>query len=203
MPEDPERRTTGTGASSTEEEARLERARQSRRRYKERQKNKDQELEQQIKDAGNEIEKLRLEQESLTTESSVLHSLCAYSNSMLEALTEVAAASAAKARSLGEKAVEKVIILRGWAEHHWFMLPTADELINGSFWTPPDDQIRFFVNRTQPSYVWSKHNKFLGRLNQLLEEGKRSPASQKDVEMKISYLITIWVSFVFYSENWK
>ena len=197
MTEDNQTTERGTSGISPDDQARLEaleRSRRYQRAFKERRQNKEEEIHRQIEEAKIEMEKLRREQDSLKNQRNVLQSLCNYSNTMLDALTAAAAASAAKARSLGGTALGGVISIRGWAEHRWIMLPTVEELVAGSFWTPPDDQISFFIKRTTPEYIYSIHWKFLDRMEQLLKEGKRSSAAQKDVELKISYLISIWVS---------
>jgi hypothetical protein len=195
MTEDSERPTTITGDLSREDEAaRIERSREYRRRYKQRQREKDKELEQQVQETEMEVQRLRLEQAALISQSHALSSLCTYSNSMIESLTAAASASAAKARSLGGQPIEGVNTFRGWAKHQWIMLPTATELLMGSVWTPSDDHMRFVMKISKPEDFVSNHMRFLDRLAQLLEEGKRSPEAKHHADLKIDYLLSIWVS---------
>lgn len=196
MPEDTDMPPSCSDDIQPEEEdgEKVERFRAYRQVYKKRQKDKGKELEQRIEETKTEVERLRLEQAALISQSHALSSLCTYSNSMVEALTAAASASAAKARSLGGTALEGVDTFRGWAKHQWIMLPTATELLTGSVWTPSDDHMRFVMKVSKPEEFVSGHAKFLERLSQLLEEGKNSPEAQHQAELKINYLLSIWVS---------
>jgi hypothetical protein len=181
--------------AAKEEIARQERSREYRRRYKQRQKEKDTELQQQVEDTELEVERLRLEQAALISQSHALASLCTYSNSMIEALSAAASASAEKARSLGGQAIEGINTFRGWAKHQWIMLPTATELLMGSVWMPTDDHMRFVMKVSKPEDFISNHTRFLERIAQLLEEGKKSEDARHQSELKINYLLSIWVSY--------
>jgi hypothetical protein len=197
--EDPDRAFPLANEIPAEEDelSRLERSRLYRRRYKERQKEKDKQLIQQVQETELEVERLRLEQAALISQSHALASLCTYSNSMVEALSAAASASAAKAISLGGQAIEGVNTFRGWARHQWIMLPTAAELMMGSVWLPTDDHMRFVMKVSKPEDFVTNHAKFIERLAELLEEGKRSEEAKHHVELKIDYLLSIWVSFFY------
>ncbi|KAL4519065.1 hypothetical protein Ndes2526B_g00169 [Nannochloris sp. 'desiccata'] len=197
-----EGRTTMAAELPVEDEAaRRERSREYRRRYKQRQKEKDELLHAQVEATAMEVERLRLEQAALISQSHALSSLCTYSNSMIESLTAAAAASAAKARFLGGQAIEGVNTFRGWAKHEWIMLPTATELLMGSVWTPTDDHMRVVMKVSKPEEFVTNQMKFLDRLAQLLEEGKRSPEAKHHAELKINYLLSIWVRFTILCAN--
>jgi len=197
--DDTEGRATMADELPVEEEAaRRERSREYRRRYKQRQKDKDQMLQSQLEATEMELQRLRLEQAALLSQSQALSSLCTYSNSMIESLTAAASASVTKARYLGGQAMEGVNTFRGWAKHQWIMLPTATELLMGSVWTPTDDHMRIVMTVSKPEDFVTNHIKFLDRLAQLLEEGKRSPEAKQHAELKINYLLSIWVSWLQY-----
>ena len=185
------RTTFADNISSGNEAERLERSRDSRRRYRQRQKDNELELEQRVQETKIEVDKLRLEQSALRDQSAALHALSSYSSSMLAVLT----ASAKKARSLSDRALEGVAVLRDWAEHQWCALPSMEELVTGSSWTPSDEVIRWATTGIfTPEYLYAKGPKFADRLEKLLQEGTTSVKAQQDAELKIGYLIDLYVS---------
>jgi hypothetical protein len=180
---------------SAEEEERRERSREYRRRYKERQKEKDIGMQQLVENTELEVERLRLEQANLIAQSNALASLTFYSNSMIEALSAATSSSAAKARSLGEKAKEGFSSIQNWAKHRWNTTPTAAEVIAGTAWTPTDDQFRWVLRVLNPENILANNATFLDRIARILEEGKASPEAQKKSELKVAFAIQNWVSF--------
>jgi hypothetical protein len=109
---------------------------------------------------------------------------------MIEALSATAAASAAKARSIGNQAIETMNSFRGW----FLVMPTISELLAGSLWTPPDYQMRLILKLSSTKDFFARHNLFIDRIAQILEEGKKSPEALKHSEVKINYLFSTWVS---------
>ena len=188
----PEKSSSGTAGVDAEDKA--ERAREYRRRYKQRQQDKSKELEQRLEQTRLEIERLRVEQDVLISQSRALSSLSAYSSTMFRALATAASASAATARSVGGKAIEGLSAFNAWAEQQYQMLPTYEELQTGTFWTPSDDLLRFFLKRTTAEFLFHRHPIFAARLEALIEDGKKSLKAKKNSEIRIQYLLSIWVS---------
>jgi hypothetical protein len=178
----------------TEEEARLERSREYRRRYKERQKDKDTGMQQRVDEMEKELRQAQLENAALMNHSNALSSLSSYTTSMVEALTAAASATAGKARSLGGQAIEGANTFQMWARHQWIMLPTAAELLAGTAWTPSDDQLRWFLKIPSTDQIFATNSRFLDRVTQVLEEGKRSPEAQRNAELKVDFHMNNWVS---------
>jgi hypothetical protein len=189
-----ERRTTATGQLTTDEkvESLLHRSREYSRRYQQRKREKNKELQAQVEATRTEVQKLRLENDALSGQSYALSALVTYTNSMIESLT---AAASAKARSIGGQAVEQLNRFRIWAKYQLITsYPTFSDLLAGSFYTPSDDQLLRYLHSLKPEEESSRHSAFLDHLMLLIEEGKKSPEAQKYAELRINYIISIWVS---------
>jgi hypothetical protein len=189
MPEESEKCTSGN-AFLTPEVARIERSRIYRARYKARQKAKDEMMHQKLEETQKELEELRVEHVALVNQSYALESLSSYSKTMLEILS----VATAKARSFHDRALEGVNSFRGWAKHHWVMLPTIPELLAGSVHSPSDDDMRWLLSNSNPKEFYAKHGVFIDRIRQILEETRRTPETEKHVELKVNFLISNWVS---------
>ncbi len=183
--------TSGAGDVLNEEEAKIERARNYRRLYKERQKEKETLAQQKLADTQRELEELRSEQLDLVAQTTALSLLASYSNSMIEALSATAAASAAKARSLGNQAIETMNSFRGW----FLVMPSIPELLAGMSYSPSDAQLSWILKLKSPKDFYANHMAFIDRIALILEEGKKSPEAQKHAELKIDYLLCTAVSY--------
>jgi hypothetical protein len=178
-------------------ESRAERARRYRQVYKARQKEKETLAQQKLADTQRELEELRSENASLVTQTNALSLLTSYSNSMVDALNMAAVASAAKARSIGNQAIEKINSFRVW----FLLTPTIPELLAGINYTPTDAQLGWILKLKSPKDFFSQHMAFIDRIALILEEGKKSPEAQKHAELKIDYLFSTWVSLMINSLN--
>jgi hypothetical protein len=183
--------SNGSRDVPTEEEAKIERARNYRRLYKERQKEKERLAQQKLADTQRELEELRSENASLVTQTNALSLLTSYSNSMVDALNMAAVASAAKARSIGNQAIETMNSFCGW----FVIMPTISELLAGINYTPTDAQLSWILKLKSPKDFYANHMAFIDRIALILEEGKKSPEAQKHAELKVDYLLCTAVSY--------
>jgi hypothetical protein len=175
----------------SEQELKAIRAREARARYTQKKKAERLETEAKLEEGRRELEKLRLEQQSLQDHAASLSSMGSYASCMIQALTE-AKQTARLALNTGLQGLGQA---QDWARHQYIMLPTAVELMTTTLWTPTEAQMRWALQSTNTEEYENGHKVFFNRIAELLKEGQRCPSSQERVEKRVVTLMTLWLKF--------
>ncbi|KAG7668017.1 hypothetical protein Ndes2526B_g01560 [Nannochloris sp. 'desiccata'] len=155
---------------------------ESRRRYRERVKNKANETKERYAKVAEEIARLKLEQEHLQCENTVLESLCKYSESAVNLIRNAA-------ESISTLATGSAWQLKGAAEAK--MMAAYGDLVDtvwSKFLRPTDEQLRAMFADGAVKIKSVDKDSFLDRLcNAIAQWQTSSPAGREVLERKISY----------------